>query len=245
MIKRYAVAGLVAFFLAATTAQAATLTISSIEGIWRNPVPVVEGGETSNLRWGVPAGSGKSGYDFEPAADEVSATSDENFVLGTFSHLNFPVFAPFLSSVDLEVSFRVEGLDDPLTSVFSFEHLETVNDRARCPNGAANGVGANVAGCADRVSAVLNLARSEIFSIDGQNYVLDVSGFRHRGATLVDFWTEEAKRNSAKLVARFSTDVPQDDPVPPTPTVTPVPLPATGFLLVGALWATSRLRRKG
>lgn len=250
-MKRSAVAGLVAFCLA-TSAQAATLTISSIDGVWRNPAPAVEGAGTSNLRWGVPAGSGKSGYDFEPAGETVSATSDENFVLGTFSHLNFPVFAPFLSSVDLEVSFRIEGLDEPLTSVFSFEHLETVNGASSCPNGIANRVGVNASGCADRVSAVLNLGESEIFSIDGLNYVLDVTGFFYDEATFVNFWTEEEKRNSAQLVAQFSTDVPQDDPgtpvtpvgVPVSPVVTTVPLPASGLLLVGGMLAIAGFRRK-
>lgn len=221
-------------------AVSATLTITNIEGIWKESVPTVEGAGTSTILWGRPAGSGKSGYRFTPAADDVMAEPDEDFVLGRFTHLNFPVYDASLETVNLEVSFEVEGLATALTSIFSFAHLETVNASALCPDGAANGVGVNASGCADRVTAVLNGARSETFSIGGVTYVLDVTGFLFEGETLSNFWTEEAKENRAELIARFSTDVPQDDPAPP---VSPVPLPASGLLLLGGLAGLSRVRR--
>lgn len=220
------------------------LTVTSIEGVWQNTSAGVSGEGTSEIRWGRPAGQGKSGYNFNAAGTSLETVPDTSFVLGTFSHLNFPVYGPFLERVDLAVSFTIEGLSSAFTSVFSFAHDETLNGAARCAAGAA-GVGVNVNGCADHVMATLNERKSESFTLDGVEYVLDVSGLLHDGALMTDFWTVENAENSAQLLAEFRvvdsqipiTTVPPS-PIPPTsppPSLPEVPLPASGWLLLAAV----------
>lgn len=218
-------------------AAAATLTVTSIEGIWSSTVPTVTGVGTSEIRWGTSTGLGRSGYDFVPSSTDLTAESDTAFALGTFTHRNLPIVGTFLDSAELTVRFTIAGLDDPIISVFSFDHWETRNESATCADGGPNGVGVNAAGCADRVTATLNAGSSQIFSIGGVNYVLDVTGFQYLGQTLSEFWTRESALNSAQLLAVFSTEVPQTPP-------SEIPLPAAGFLLAGALSALAVARRK-
>lgn len=210
---------------------ASALTVTSIEGVWQNASDGVSGEGTSDIRWGRPAGQGQSGYSFNAAGTSLETVPDTSFVLGTFSHLNFPVYGPFLERVDLAVSFTIEGLSSAFTSVFSFSHDETLNDAARCASGAA-GVGVNVNGCADHVMATLNERKSESFTLDGVEYVLDVSGLQHEGALMTDFWTVENAENSAQLLAEFRVVGGENPPPPPPPEV---PLPASGWLLLAAV----------
>lgn len=224
----------------AIPSAAAAVTVTSIEGTWQNANSRVKGVGTDKIRWGKSTGYGRSGYDFVSAPTNVATSPDTSFVLGSFKHLNFPVYGPFLESVDLVVSFTVEGLNEAITSVFSFEHTETLNGASTCAYGTA-GVGVNVNGCADHVTASLNEDKSESFMLGGVEYLLDVTGFLHKGSLMNDFWTVENARNSAELVAEFrvlGTDEPQELP-------SEVPLPASGLLLlagVAGLMAKGRRR---
>lgn len=227
----------------AAPAAAAPLTITYVDGIWENASPVVSGGGTNEIRWGDSAGWGQSGYNFDSSAVPFDAEEDTAFVLGTFEHLNFPVYGTFLQSVDLAVEFMIDGVADPITSVFSFAHWETLNNQGgTCTsgNGGSNWSGVNVNGCADRVTATLNLGQSEIFQIDGISYVLDILGFQYDGALMSAFWTTERETNVAELVAIFRT---VDGEVPPD-TPPEVPLPASGLLLLGGLAGLIAARRR-
>lgn len=224
----------------AIPSAAAAVTVTSIEGAWHNANNRVKGVGTDKIRWGKSAGHGRSGYNFKAARTNVVTSPETSFVLGKFKHLNFPVYGPFLESVDLVVSFTVEGLNEAFKSVFSFEHNETINGASTCPYGTA-GVGVNAKGCADHVTASLNEDKSESFMLDGVEYLLDITGFLHQGSLMNDFWTVENARNSAELVAEFrvlGTDEPQEPP-------SEVPLPASGLLLlagVAGLMAKGRRR---
>ena len=214
------------------------LTITSIGGVWEDASPSVSGEGTSQIRWGVSAGHGRSGYDFNATSTALNVGAGEAFVLGTFDHHNMPVYGRFLDYVDLAVNFRIEGLGNAISSRFSFEHLETLNGSRNCPNGARRGVGVNVNGCADRVGATLNLGQSEFFEIDGVSYVMDSLGFQYEGSLLTDFWTIEREINSAELVAIFR-ELPGEEEQPPSE----VPLPASGLLLLAGVAGLFMKRR--
>lgn len=223
----------------ALPSSATALTITSIEGVWQNANHVTSGEGEDQIRWGVPDGQGQSGYNFDAAGTDLVADPDENFVLGTFTHLNFPVYGPFLEMVDLVISFTVEGVSEAITSVFSFAHNETLNSSSTCANGQGNGVGVNANGCADHVTAVLNEARTETFVIDDVEYVMDITGFEFEGETMSDFWTVESAENASQLSAIFRTLDDENQPPPPE-----VPLPASGLLLLGGLAALAARRRR-
>lgn len=222
-------------------AFATTLTITSISGTWQDASTGVSGEGTSDITWGKSAGWGQSGYSFDAATTELVAEEETPFVLGTFTHLNKPIYDPFLESVDLELIFTIDGLDDPITSVFSFSHLETLNSAKPCANGEANYTGVNISGCADRVTAVTNEGLTEVFTIGAVNYLLDVTGFLYEGSLMEAFWTQEKASNSAQLVASFSAVTAELPPPPPPPAV---PLPAPAFMLLGGLGGLAALRRR-
>lgn len=224
----------------ASPATAATLTVTSVTGLWENSDPVVSGLGTTDIRWGTNIGFGQSGYSFDASATPATVAQDTDFVLGTFEHLNHTIRGTFLETVDLALSFTIAGLADPISTVFSFSHWETLNQAKVCPNGA-NWTGINISGCADRVTATLNLGQSETFQIGGVTYLLDITGFLYNGVLMDYFWTQEQKDNQALLMARF-TVVPDNPPPPPPPPE--VPLPASVFLLLGGLGGMSLLRRR-
>lgn len=215
------------------------LTITAIDGAWQNSNPTVAGEGTSQIRWGVSAGFGQSGYDFNAATTDMDVDAGEMFVLGTFDHRNMPVYGPFLDKVDLAVSFSIQGVSGAISSLFSFEHLETLNAQSNCDNGQRWGVGVNVNGCADRVNATLNLGKSESFEIDGVSYVMDILGFQYDGSLMTDFWTVEKRINSAQLLAMFRVLQGQEEPP------SEVPLPASGLLLLAGVAGLALKRRLG
>ncbi len=143
---------------------ASALTVTSVEGVWHNASPSVSGEGTDQIRWGTQwMDYDLSSYDFKSAPTNFEADEEESFVLGTFDHLNFPVTGSFLETVDLAVSFTIAGLSDAITSVFSFQHTETKNNKRSCANGQRNLQGVNINGCADHVTATLNIGQSEFF----------------------------------------------------------------------------------
>ena len=97
------------------SASAADITYVSISGNWHDPVdnlpgsqpgePVITNGvPTSSINWGVTSGS-QSGYDFTgtiPPPQTLPGPSPL-FPLGTFTHRNFEVSSPSLTSVQLDV----------------------------------------------------------------------------------------------------------------------------------------------
>lgn len=220
----------------AAPATAASLTIKGVDGIWSTSKPVVDGIGSTELSWGTPANDAErqSGYTFESSETPFEVEDGKSFVLGTFTHLNFPITGVLLEAADLAVEFAIAGVDKMINATFSFNHFETNNGLARCANGQSQGVGVNVNGCADNVQASLNKAQSEVFELDGQTYQLDISGFQYEGELLESFWTQEDRANSAELVAVFNVITP----------VSEVPLPASGLLLLGGFGALVLKKRQ-
>ncbi len=132
----------------AGAASAAEITYTAVGGIWHDPVdnlpgsqpadPVITNGvPTSIIRWGDTTGS-QSGYDFTgmlPPPFELPGPIPF-FSLGSFTHRNFAVDDPSLTSVQLDVvlAINVDGAPRaPLTFTFTFNHQETPNNQTPCP----------------------------------------------------------------------------------------------------------------
>ncbi|MGP9831338.1 THxN family PEP-CTERM protein [Marinobacter sp. NSM] len=205
MIKQLLVAGATAAMLSVGTASAAVINLTSVTGLWTATTPVfpdVTGQNTNEIRWGVPASSGgQSGYRFDSAATPALVNEDVAFNLGTFTHFNYPIYEPALTSAQLTVhsTLEIDGVEETVMSVFEFLHWETPNEDRTCANGGANYSGVNINGCADRVTFALNVGASDSFLIGGVNYFVDIAGFFYDGALADEFWTKEKKSNTAML----------------------------------------------
>jgi hypothetical protein len=242
------------------SAQAATLDLTSVNGVWTGLQPNngrtdLNGLGTNTVRWGKPfkgqGGTGEqSGYSFIGSA---SGTFVDNldFELGTFTHFNRTINKGTSitgASLGLTVGVVIGGVSQAITAAFNFDHLETDNRESggACENGAASGVGVNVNGCADRVRVLNNAGSTNQFVIDGITYILEITGFVVDGQKFTEFWTTERAPNSAILLARFrvvgGTGSGGGGGGDPTPS--PIPLPGAAWLILSALAAMAVVGRK-
>jgi uncharacterized repeat protein (TIGR01451 family) len=225
--RRCASASLSAFvaLLLAGGASAAEITYTSVTGVWHDPVdnlpgsqpgdPVITNGNpTSIIRWGDTTGS-QSGYDFTATLPPPFTLPGPIpfFSLGNFTHRNFEVGDPSLTSVELDVILviSVDGVPrPPLTFTFTFNHEETPNNQSPCPYPTPPGEG-----CTDRVTIVASPTPTT-FNVDGFDYTLSMS-FLNNGSPVSEFITREGGTiNSSGLVGEFTPP-----PIPPgTPTLT-------------------------
>jgi len=244
---------LAAFMLvAASSANAETINISSVTGQWLNvggdSVYRLNGLGGDKISWGAPANKDnrQSSYEFKGASNLLvnDAAGETWFDIGTFTHTNQTLWAQsYLTDYKLDsiktAQLRVgvtadfgSGVVRTLFSVFTFSHYETPNGAKVCANGAANHTGVNINGCADRVTLSKAEALSEKLVVGSKQYEFDIAGLIGDNP----FWTKEQYTNEAIVQAKFLvTDVP-----PPSP----VPLPAGGLLLLTGLGATVLLRHK-
>src|SRR5262245_32444820 len=208
--------------LNATPASASQITFVSVSGNWHDPIDNVPGSQpgqpvitngvpTSSISWGVTSGS-QSGYDFTrkiPGVQTLPPVPTPFFPIGTFTHRNFPVSDPTLTSVQLDVVLllNVRGVQTgPLTFTFTFNHVETPNTPtppATCPYPTPAGEG-----CTDRVTFV-SAPRPTTFNVRGVDYTLAMS-FVNNGNPVSEFITREGLVNTADLVGQFT--------LPPMPT---------------------------
>ncbi len=212
--------------LLAGSASAAEVTYSSVTGGWRDPVDnlpgsqpgdpvIVNGSPTSLINWGSTSGTPQSGYDFTatPPPPFTLPGPIPFFSLGSFTHRNFAVSDPSLTSVELDVVLviSVDGVPRaPLTFTFTFNHIETPNNQNPCPFPTPPGEG-----CTDRVQIVASPTPTT-FNVDGIDYTLSMS-FLNNGNPVSEFITREGGTiNSSGLVGEFTLP-----PIPPgTPTLT-------------------------
>jgi len=204
------------FLVLTGTASAAQITFVSITGNWHDPTDNVPGNQTgqpvitngiptSSVNWGVTSGS-QSGYDFSrtiPGAQTLPPAPTPFFPLGTFTHRNFPVSDPSLTSVQLDIVLvlNVDGVQTaPLNFTFLFNHVETPNNPtppATCPYPTPVGEG-----CTDRVTFVSSPSPTT-FNVGGVDYTLSMS-FLQNGSPVAEFLTREGLINTASLVGQFT-----------------------------------------
>ncbi|MDJ1132905.1 lamin tail domain-containing protein [Streptomyces iconiensis] len=148
--------------------------------------PSLEGLNTDNVKWGVPAGgAGKSGYLFAGGTAEVLLDGTE-FTLGTFTHQNFPIQGMPQSEFDVDLAVRVLFEDQvPHDFSFRFHHNETPN------------VGPSPEDIVDLPTRV----SPETVIIDGTEYAVVITGFKMGGQIVTRFISPENGANSADLVA--------------------------------------------
>ena len=210
----------------AGSASAAVITYTSVSGIWHDPTdnlpgsqpgdPVITNGNPmSIIRWGDTMGTPQSGYDFTATLPPPFSLPGPIpfFSLGSFTHQNFAVDDPSLTSVQLDVNLviSVDGVArPPLTFTFTFNHEETPNNQVPCPYPTPPGEG-----CTDRVTIVASPTPTT-FNVDGIDYTLQMS-FLNNGNPISEFITREGGTiNSSGLVGEFVLP-----PIPPgTPDLT-------------------------
>ncbi len=147
--------------------------------------PNLEGLGTPHVKWGIPAGSGKSGYVFQGGTVDLKLDGTE-FTLGTFTHENFPIQAMPQSQFTVDLSVKVvfeDGTEADFS--FTFRHNETPN------------VGPNPEDEVDLPSFV----SPESVTIDGEEYAAVISGFKQNGQVVRKFISAENGANSADVVA--------------------------------------------
>ena len=205
------------------TASAAEITYSTVTGAWRDPVdnlpgpqagdPVIANGNpTSSIVWGDTLGS-QSGYDFTATIPPPFTLPGPIpfFSLGSFTHRNFEVADPSLTSVQLDVLLviSVDGVPRaPLTFTFTINHEETPNNATPCPYPTPVGEG-----CTDRVTIVASPSPTT-FNVDGVDYTLSMN-FLNNGSPVSEFITREGGTiNSSGLVGQFTLpNLPPGTPV--------------------------------
>jgi hypothetical protein len=160
-------------------------------GVWPSisaSLPGLNGLGTSNVKWGVPAGGGQSGYRFTGRSTEV-LTDGSEFVLGTFTHDNFPVYGFQPNQFDVDLRVNVVFNDGALIRDFSFRfhHNETPN----------------VWPAPQDLVDLPTLQSPETVEIDGEEYALVIAGFKQYGQIVTRFVSEENGSNSADIVAKL------------------------------------------
>jgi len=220
--------------LTGSAAGAATFTISSIAGAWDSAVltdaSAATGLGTSTISWGDPVpGAGQSGYDF--TANSTPIIDDNPFVLGTFTHLNYPVYGPTLKTANLKVDVAgdIDGTAFNATTTYSFLHEETPNV------GPCAYAGTTV--CPDKVTLTSSTEVDQLIVVGGVTYRLVIDGFDTGLGPLSYFITEEWQDNQALLKGRLEVVAAQ---VPPPE----VPLPGGVWAMAAGLGALGALRRR-
>ena len=213
-----------ALLLSAGSVSAAEISYVSVTGNWHDPTDNVAGSQpgepvitngvpTSIVRWGVTSGS-QSGYDYTATLPPPVTLPGPGplFSLGTFTHQNFEVDDPSLTSVQLDVVLvlDIDGMQTgPLAFTFTFNHEETPNNQSPCPYPTPPGEG-----CTDRVT-IVSSAQPTTFNVGGIDYTLSMSFLDSNGDPVSEFITREnGTINTSGLVGQFTLPgVPPDTPV--------------------------------
>lgn len=194
---------------------AVSVNIDSVTGAWVNPIggTTVTGVDSNQIRWGNPAtANGKSGFDFDgiaPATQTINPATTP-FILGTFTHINNPIYGGGPSTVALAITVNFGNVVPPVViSPFKFSFLETPNYGNPC---AAGGVPP----CPDKVTFLNNGISTSNVTINGVDFNLQILGFQTGGSLVNDFITLESQATSADLVAQFVAVPPTQTPEPGT-----------------------------
>ncbi|WP_164551187.1 immunoglobulin-like domain-containing protein [Shewanella khirikhana] len=147
------------------------------------------------LRWGNPTSTYKSGYGFidNDAALSGSLGLNEDIVLGTFTHYNWPTAAgTAITAASMDVTFSVTdsyGVVTPVTLTVDFAHDETTNN----PNDP------------EASKDIVTVSQTSVtFNYEGAFYTLQVIGFRDpvTGQVVTEIRTAENAASSYELVVR-------------------------------------------
>jgi hypothetical protein len=245
-----------AAMLWAGTVQAAQIKILSIDSSWdvksivdlRGGNGNLTGNGTNEIRWGqsFPGHQGRSGFRFNETAEGTSHDANTLFNVGVFTHMNRVIYQDqYMERAQLNMQVRAsfDGVERTFVTSYMFSLWETPNFANPCANGEKNNLNShgkptgggsflNQSGCADRVQLLKNDSLTDQFTHNGLTYSFELFGF-DSGA---EFWTIEDLDNDTWLKARFN--------VTGLPPLTPVPLPAGVWLLMGGLGGLALFKRR-
>ena len=164
-------------------------------GIWRDVsenLPRITGLNSQQISWGRMTKRSRlqSAYSFNGRKTPLRLDGEE-FVLGTFTHNNFPIKMGRVNSfsVKLEVSVAFDEGNFNRTFTFNMHHTETLNRGSREQS-------------ADRVLLSSVISRESVL-IDGKTYAVEIVGFKQNGAVVKEFISYEDSANSAVIVAKL------------------------------------------
>lgn len=164
-------------------------------GIWRDvseKLPRFRGLNTQQISWGKITRRSRlqSAYCFNGRKAPLRLDG-ESFVLGTFTHNNFPIKMGRVNSfsVKLEVLVAFEGLDFNRTFTFNMHHTETLNRGSKEQK-------------ADRV-LLSSVVSKETVKIEDKTYAVEIVGFKQNGEVVKEFVSYENSANSAVIVAKL------------------------------------------
>jgi hypothetical protein len=188
------------------TIQAAD-SVQGISGTWGNVQggTYIQGNGTSQIYWGGQSQtkSAKSSFEFTaPSPTIFPITLGQTFDLGTFTAINgvIPINAGITgATLTVDVSFNIGGtLIQNLPFVFNLAHDETPNIPGNCLPGSNSA-------CDDKTTFLNNHSQSEVFTINGQQYTIDITGFFANGQLAQQFMVPENKTSSAILEGIITT----------------------------------------
>ncbi|MFE1744049.1 THxN family PEP-CTERM protein [Coleofasciculus sp. H7-2] len=198
-------------------------------GIWANVTGEanasagnLNGVGTNQIIWGTPYlpknPEGKqSAYRFDGVDSKPLPLDGTDFLLGTFTHVNYRIQGSSILSANLKLTLEIEGgLKKEFN--FIFNHNETPNDGV---NGTCPATPGYNPPCPDIVS-VPTLQSHETVTVDGKEYALSITGFLQDSKVVNQFITQEDRDNSAQLYGKLVEAKP---PVEPRPPVTVEPRP--------------------
>jgi hypothetical protein len=235
-----------AMLLASTALSAplASVDVDSVVGKFENATDVAGSGggvggasdidyddatNTASIVWGVPGPSGtglQSGYTFAGDAPPTFAapTDGSIFSLGEFDHQNEPILNSSLRVKTVDLNLTIDTEIGSFNPIYTLTHLETRNvEPCAFPSDTP---------CADTVtiSTITEVAIGKV-TVGKYVYSLFIDGFLNSdGEVVTQLVTQEQGVNAAHLVGRI--------------TVAPIPLPAAGFLLLGALGGLGLMSRR-
>ncbi len=177
------------------------------------------GMNTNQVSWGRYANRARrqSGYRFVGQTVPLRLDGQE-FVLGTFTHNNFPIYSMRFNrfSINLEVSVVLNEGGLKRNFNFTFNHYETPNRGSRQQQ-------------ADQVS-LTSIRTTETVELHGEAYAIEIVGFKQDGQITNHFTSFENAANSAVIVAKLiKIAQPKPEPVSPPapePALEPAPEPA-------------------
>ena len=197
----------------ATTAAAFPVDLVSVSGQWGTPTngDNIQGVGTDTLSWGTGEIScwwthcttgPQSGYGFQgPAGLPDTITSDDNFVLGTFTHYNNRITGDSITGVDLDVyaTFATNPGNANVTGpyTFNFSHNETPNVGQECFLIFCWNVEKDV----NDLVMLDNMIESSEFQFGSNIYSLSLLGFAN-GLNVIE--TTEGKATSVDLLAKLN-----------------------------------------